>query len=103
MIRPASPDAVGKSYVEGLVNPAERDAFLAFLSSSSALRLPEGGGIPVDDATQSITVRRDGTASRWTRVLPDTQSAWREVETRLLRLPLEHTAAVDSSVAEGLR
>lgn len=103
MIRPASPDAVGKSYVGGVVSPAERGAFLAFLGSSPALRVPEGGGIPVDAASQSITVRRDATTSKWTRVLPDTQSAWREVEARLLGLPLEDAGAVDCRVAEKLR
>ena len=95
MIRCVSPDAVGKSYVEGAVNPAQRDAFFAFLSSSPAVRAPDGGGIPLHVATQSITFRRDGAASRWTRVLPDEQSAWREVESRLLALPMEGSRIVD--------
>ena len=94
MIRPASADAIGKSYVEGVVSPAQRDAFFAFLSGSAAVRAPEGGGIPVDGAAQSITVRRDGVAATWTRGLPDTQSAWREVVPRLLALPMHGSRPV---------
>src|SRR5206468_7518271 len=95
MIRPASPDSIGKSYVEGVVSAAERDAFFTFLSSSSAVRTLEGGVAPLHAATQSITVRRDGAASRWTRMLPDTESAWREVESRLLALPIGSSHTVD--------
>ena len=101
MIRSASPDTVGKSYVEGAVSPPQRDAFFAFLSGSAAVRAPEGGAIPVHAATQSITVRRDGAASKWTRVLPDTQSAWREVESRLLALAMEGSRSVDWAAVRG--
>ncbi len=98
IIRPATPDAVGKSYVEGVVRSSDRDAFFTFLSSSSAVRTPEGGGIPIHAATQSITIHQEAKASKWTRVLPDTQSAWREVESRLLSLPIKDSRAVDWSV-----
>ena len=95
MVRATGSNTVGKFYVEGSVSSAERDAFFAFLSGSPAVRAPEGGGFPVDGAGQYITVRRDGRASTWVRLLPDAQSAWREVELRLLSLSLQGSHAVD--------
>jgi hypothetical protein len=95
MIRPTRPDAVGKSYVEGFVSVAQREEFFTFLSTSAALRVPEGGGVPVDSASESIIVRRDGKMSRWARALPDTQSAWREVELRLAGLPLQESRSME--------
>ena len=53
-------------------------------------------------ATQSITIR-SGDTSEWARILPDSESVWRDVESRLFDLPLQHSRAVDSSVAENLR
>src|SRR5262245_42181812 len=51
MIRPASPDAVGKSYVEGAVRSDQREEFFTFLSGSQAVRAPEGGSAPIDAAS----------------------------------------------------
>jgi hypothetical protein len=98
MVRPKNSEAVGESYVEGWVSSAQREEFFDFLSASPAVRAPECGGSPVDAAGQYITIRRDGRASRWSRVLPDAQSAWRDVESRLLKLPLQACRAVDWKV-----
>jgi hypothetical protein len=94
IVRPTDIHVVGKSYVEGVVSVGERKAFFTFLSTSAAVRIPEGGDIPLHAATESITVRLDGKTSRWTRLLPDTQSAWREVEARLMSLPLQDSHRV---------
>lgn len=103
MVRPTSPESVGKSYVEGWVSSAQREEFFDFLSASPAVRAPEGGGFPVDAAGQSITIRRDGKVSRWTRGLPDTQSAWRDVQSRLQKLPLEAGRAVEWEAVRNSR
>jgi len=34
-------------------------------------------------ATQSITIRGESRTSGWTRILPDTESVWGQVESRL--------------------
>jgi hypothetical protein len=95
VIRPVRPDAIGKSYVEGATSSAEREAFFVFLNASAATRISEGGGIPVDAATEFITISRDGKMSRWTRILPDMQSPWCEVESRLMSLPLHNRHNVE--------
>src|SRR5437868_3719212 len=46
IIRPDHHDAIGKSYVEGVVSRPQSDAFFAFLDSSTAVRLTKDGGIP---------------------------------------------------------
>jgi hypothetical protein len=102
MIRSTAPAAVGKSYVGGLVSPQQREEFFSYISAA-VKRAPKIDGIPLHVATQSITIRGDGRTSEWTRILPDTESVWREVESRLLSLPLEHRHAVDSRVADNLR
>ena len=101
MIRSTSPRAVGKSYVEGTVASQQCDEFLSFLSAAT-VRAPKIDGIPLHVATQSITIR-SGDTSEWARILPDSESVWRDVESRLFDLPLQHSRAVDSSVAENLR
>jgi hypothetical protein len=93
VIRPATPDAVGKSYVEGAVAAQQREEFFSFLSTA-VVRAPKTEDIPLHVATQSITIRSDGT-SKWTRILPDTASVWREVESRLLALPIQSSHTVD--------
>ena len=94
--------AIGKSYVEGVVAPQQREEFFSYISTA-VKRAPKVDGIPLHVATQSIVIRSDGRTSEWTRILPDTESVWREVELRLLSLPLEHRHAVDSGVAENVR
>jgi len=94
--------AVGKSYVEGIVAPQQREEFFSYITTA-VKRAPKIDGIPLHVATQSIVVRSDGRTSEWTRILPDTESVWREVELRLLRLPLEHSHAIDSGVAENVK
>ena len=101
MIRSTSPRAVGKSYVEGTVASQQCDEFFSFLSAAT-LRAPKIDGIPLHVATQSITIR-SGDTSEWARILPDSESVWRDVESRLFDLPLQDSRAVDSSVAENLR
>jgi len=100
LVRSASPKAVGKSYIEGIVPPQQRDAFFSFLSTGTN-RAPKIDGIPLHIATQSITIRNSGT-SAWTRILPDSKSVWHEVELRLFQLPLQGGRAVNSEVAESL-
>lgn len=75
IIRAARLDSVGRTYVEGFVEQASREKFFASLGTCAALQFPEGGGVPVDSASETITVRLDGKTSRWTRTLPDKQSA----------------------------
>jgi hypothetical protein len=99
MIRATSPKAVGKSYVEGIVAPQQREEFFSFLSAA-VVRAPKTDGIPLHVATQSITIRGGG-ISEWTRILPDTESVWREVESRLFDFQLQHSHAVDSDAAES--
>ncbi len=99
IIRPSSVSGtVGKSYVDGAVSPKERDAFIAFLNSSAAVGTATNSSVPVHTATQSITVRRNDTTSKWTRVLPDSQSAWREIESRLLSIPIQDSHTIDWAV-----
>ena len=102
MIRSTASAAVGKSYVEGVVTPQQRDEFFSYISAA-VMRAPNIDYIPLHVATQSIIIRSDGRTAEWTRILPDTESVWHEVESRLLSLPLEHSHAVDSGVAENLR
>jgi hypothetical protein len=102
MIRSTAPATVGRSYVEGVVSPQQREEFFSFVSAA-AKRAPKVDAVPIHAATQSITIRSDGHTSKWTRILPDTESVWNEVESRLLSLPLEHRHAVDSGVADNLR
>ena len=93
VIRPATPNAVGKSYVEGAVGAQQREEFFRFLSTA-VVRAPKTEGIPLHVATQSIKIRTDGT-SKWTRILPDTGSVWREVESRLFTFPMQNSHTVD--------
>ncbi|MGA3283691.1 MAG: hypothetical protein ABSD57_04435 [Verrucomicrobiota bacterium] len=94
MVRATRLNAVGKFYVEGFVKPALREEFFVSLGTCKALQLLECGGIPVDAASETITVRRDGKTSRWTRVLPDKQSAWCEFESGLMSLPLSDSQSL---------
>ena len=102
LIRATAPSAVGKSYVEGAVAPQQREEFFSFLGTATG-RAPKIDGIPLHVATQSITIRSESRASEWTRILPDTESVWAEVQSRLLSLPLQDRHAIDSGVAENLR
>jgi hypothetical protein len=101
LIRPARPDALGKSYVEGMVEPKKLPEFFSFLSAA-VVQAPKIEGIPLHVATQSITVRSGGTA-QWTRILPDTVSIWREVESRLHALPLQDSRTVDEAAVRSSR
>lgn len=94
--------AVGTSYVEGVVPRHQLDQFFSFLGTAAA-RAPNVDGIPLHVATQSITVRSDGRTTEWTRILPDTDSVWSNVQSQLLSLPLQHSHVVDSAEAESLR
>ena len=102
MIRAAGLDTVGKSYIEGFVGQAPRDKFFASLGASAAMQLSEGGELVVDSASETITVRRDGKTSKWYRTLPDTQSAWREFELRLINLPLSNSRSLDLKEVESM-
>lgn len=103
MIRCTDPKSVGKSYVEGVVAPQQCEEFLIFLRETAIVRAPKIEGIPVHAATQDIRVRNDDITLRWTRILPDKESVWREVESRLFSLPLERSHVVNRAVAENLR
>src|SRR5438128_1166958 len=59
MIRSTSLKSVGKSYIEGIVPPQQRDAFFSFLSTGTN-RAPKIDGFPLHVATQSITIRSSG-------------------------------------------
>jgi len=100
MIRSTSPKAVGKSYIEGVVPPRQCDEFFRFLSTAT-VRAPKIDGWPLHGATQSITIRSSGT-SQWTRILPDPESVWHEVELRFFHLPLQRNHAVNSELAESV-
>ena len=102
MILCTDPKSIGKSYVEGVVAPQQREELLSFLSTTAIVRAPKVEGIPLHAATQDITIRSDGSTSRWTRIVPDTESVWREVELRLFSLSFQHSLAVASSIAEGV-
>jgi len=100
MIRPAGSNAIGKSYVEGVVSATERDKFFAFLTNSAALRNQEAGGegLPLHEADQIVTLYRDGKKSRWRRPLPDRKAGFHELEERLWSLPLQAQRPVDLQV-----
>jgi hypothetical protein len=102
LIRPSAFGMVGKSYVEGTVPPHSRDEFFAFLATATDRAL-KTKGIPVHAATQSITVRTNGVAREWSRVLPDTESVWNEVEWRLSDLPMQHPRNLAPAVADGFK
>ncbi len=99
MIRATAIPAVGKVYLEGRVGPQQREGFFRFLSTAVA-RAPKSVGIPLHAATQSITIR-DGANSEWIRILPDTESVWREIESRMFALPLLQAHAVTSDIADS--
>jgi hypothetical protein len=102
MIRAARLDSVGRAYVEGFVEQAPREEFFASLGECAVMRLPEGGGVPVDAASETITIRQDGKTSRWARPLPDKQSAWCEFESRLMSLPLSDSQSIELKKVEGM-
>ena len=103
MIRATRLDTVGKDYVEGFVPQASCNKFFASLGRSAAIHLPIGGGIPVDAACESITVRWDGKTSQWARPLPDKQSAWSEFELWLMSLPLSDCHRLDLKTVESMK
>ncbi len=102
MIRSTAPAAVGKSYVEGVVAPQQCEEFFSYVSVV-VKRAPKIDGIPLHVATQSIIIHGDGHTSEWLRILPDTKSVWREVELRMLSLPLTRSNAVDPRAVENLK
>jgi hypothetical protein len=102
MVRATRLDTVGKSYVQGFVKPAAREEFFASLGTNAAMKLPEGGDLVVDSASETITVRRDGKTSKWIRTLPDKQSVWREFESRLMGLPLSDSRSLDLKEVESM-
>jgi hypothetical protein len=93
---------IGKSYVEGVVPRVQREQFFSFLGTAVG-DAPKIDGIPLHVATQSITVRSDGRTTDWTRILPDTDSVWSNVQSQLLRLPLQNSHTLDSAEVESLR
>jgi hypothetical protein len=102
LVRSTSATAVGKSYIEGFITSQHREEFFSFLNTSIG-RAPRFEGITVDAASQSFLVRSEGRTSEWTRVLPDTNSILSVVEARLMSVPLKHSHAVDSGLADTVR
>lgn len=102
LIRATSANRVGESYIEGVITPPQRDELFRFLTDSIE-HAPKVDGIPLHFATQSITFRSENRTSKWIRILPDKESVWSQVESRLMSLPLQDSHVVDSKVAESLR
>ncbi len=102
LIRATASSTVGKSYVQGVVAPKQREEFFSFIGTATR-GAPKIDGVPLHGATQSITIRTENRASEWTRTLPDTESVWAQIQSRLLSLPLHNTHAIDSEVAEDVR
>ena len=96
MIRPTGSNTIGKSYVEGMVSATDRTKFFTFLTNSVALRNQEGTGDGIlHEASQTVTLYRNGKKSTWFRPLPDRKAGFYELEERLWSLPLQGQRPVD--------
>ena len=102
MIRCIDLKSIGKSYEGGIVPSKKRDKLLSFLRRTAIVRAPKVDGIPLHTATQTISVRIDGKTSRWTRILPDAESVWQDVESRLLSIPLQQSHSIEPVIAERI-
>jgi hypothetical protein len=97
MVRCASKDEIGKSYMIGNVSEKERDEFLAYVKSDEIMKLPKLAHLRLHAATIQITIN-DGTGrQKWICELPDPSSVWTKLEERMLALPMPDAKSADEA------